>query len=153
MKYQIWHKRKITGRLVITTQLIVSVVISVIYKFPYVIHLIPLECEIHMIQVRLITIVLFILFACCIGGQIAVFVEAKKLLKAFPQGAPMPTASSGTTSRRNMLNATRPTRQPALVILLNTRVSLAHNCRNELYYENFLVFIPLFSHENESYRV
>ncbi len=118
MKFQVWHKRKITGRLVITTQVLVSVVISVIYKFPYVFHLIPLECEIHMIQVRLITVVLFILFMCCICGQIAVYIEAKILLKAFPQGVPMQTASStGISATRNLLNATRPKRQPAPVII------------------------------------
>lgn len=104
MAHQTWHKKRVTVRWVVAVQLLASLSVAVVYKFPYVSHIVPLECEIQMTQVRLITAVLFVLFILCVIGQLVVYLQIRRLLRRFPTVVGLgPLDSSGTAARRALV--------------------------------------------------
>ena len=80
LAYPLWHMKKISIGLVIRWQIIICLCIVVVYKFPYVTQLLPLRCEVQLLQVRFISVTLFVLFFCCVSAQIVVYRLTKKIL-------------------------------------------------------------------------
>ena len=82
----LWHKEKITVRLAVFSQLGASIFISVIYKFGYIAQLLPLNCELQLIQLKIIASILLILFSSCIVLQIIVYCRTRKILRKCGRG-------------------------------------------------------------------
>ena len=78
--HPLWHKEKVTVRLAVFSQLGASILISIIYKFAYIAQFIPLNCEMQLIQIKIITIIFLILFSSCIVLQITVYRRTRKIL-------------------------------------------------------------------------
>ena len=78
--HPLWHKEKVTVRLAVFSQLGASIFISVIYKFAYIAQFIPLNCEMQLIQIKIITIIFLILFSSCIVLQITVYRRTREIL-------------------------------------------------------------------------
>ena len=78
--HPLWHREKVTVRLAVFSQLVASISISVIFKFAYIAQFIPLNCELRLIQLKIIPFILLILFSICIVLQIIVYRRTRKIL-------------------------------------------------------------------------
>ena len=78
--YPIWHIKKVSVKFVVRCQISASLLVCVIYKFGYVAQFFPLKCEVHILQVRIISVTLFVLFFSCVVAQFAVYRQTKKIL-------------------------------------------------------------------------
>ena len=80
LAYPLWHLKKVSVGFVIRWQIVISICVAIVYKFPYVSHILPLRCEVQLLQVRFISVTLFVLFTCCVSAQFAVYRLTKKIL-------------------------------------------------------------------------
>lgn len=97
--HPIWHRKKVTVRWAASWQIFVTVSVAVGYKFVYITRLVDLECEINLVQVRVLSIMLVVLFSACIIAQIIVYRQTKRILSNY-----VTTTSSG---RRNQIRTNR----------------------------------------------
>lgn len=108
-----WHRKKVTVRRAAFWQIIVSICISVIYKFVYITRLVTLDCEVHLVQVRILSIILVILFSTCIVAQIIVYRQTKSILTNYVtirsnrRGTPIRNTRANMDETNNMGTANR----------------------------------------------
>lgn len=81
LSYPLWHRRKLTVRYVIVCQIVCTLVISIIYKFPYVTQILPLECEVKFLQVKLISMSLLVLLTICVIAQVVVYKKTRDIVR------------------------------------------------------------------------
>ena len=79
--HPLWHMDKVTFRFAFFSQLGASIFISVIYKFAYIAQFIPLNCEMQLIQFRIVGVISLILFSSCIVAQTIVYRRTKEIIK------------------------------------------------------------------------
>ena len=79
--HPLWHMDKVTVRFAFFSQLGASIFISVIYKFAYIAQFIPLNCEMQLIQFRIVGVISLILFSSCIVAQTIVYRRTKEIIK------------------------------------------------------------------------
>lgn len=78
-----WHYKRVTVRRALCWQLLTSLLVSTVYKFAYIAQLIPLRCEVQLLQVRIISVTMIIMFSTCILAQVIVYRETKKMLASY----------------------------------------------------------------------
>ncbi len=89
LAYPLWHLKKVSVGLVIRWQLVTSALVSVIYKFAYIAQILPLSCEVQLLQVRIIAITLFALFFTCVLAQIVVYRQTRQILAEYMPNGPL----------------------------------------------------------------
>lgn len=81
LTHPLWHRRRITVRRVVIWQFLCTLLVSVTYKFPYVAMIIPLECEVQFIQVKLIAFSLLALTLTCVIAQVIVYKRSRVIMR------------------------------------------------------------------------
>ncbi len=91
----LWHRAR-TSVVWASIGVVVTVALTVLCtKFVYIFGLVPLKCGNNTLERRILGLNSFILFALCLVGRVAIFLQTRKLLRK--STVPVTTGSSAPT--------------------------------------------------------
>ncbi len=105
----LWHRSKVTARLVTVGLLLGFLLIVFVNKFVFIAQLVPMTCRIHLIERRIMGWSLWILFGLCLLGRIVIYLQNRRLilgnLKRVQQKAATDPQSSITNNHQHQPSA------------------------------------------------
>ena len=81
IKFPLWHRKKVTVRLVVGALLLSLVLVTFILKFVFIFRLAPIRCEILFVHVKVMGLTTVILFVSCIIANFIVYRQTRALLQ------------------------------------------------------------------------
>lgn len=103
LAHPLWHRNKVTVRWAALWQMFVSLSMTLVYSFVYMIGLVDLQCEVNAVQNRGVSIILFVLFSACIVAQIILYRQTKSILSSYIPATSFRRGTSLKTTRTGIL--------------------------------------------------
>jgi len=76
----LWHRAKISAVLA-SFGIVFTIVLTVVCnKFVYIFGMVPLRCGFHTLERQILALNSIVLFACCLAGRVAIFLQTRKVL-------------------------------------------------------------------------
>ena len=81
IKFPLWHREKVTVRLVVGVLLLSSALVTFILKFIHIVGLAPIRCEILIVRVQVFVGTAAILFVSCVIANFIVYRQTRAVLQ------------------------------------------------------------------------